>query len=163
MGRPVLLSKIDGPGAASARMPRRWAVSGSSGPGFSSISPQVRRLPRPVKGTIRESRIVGHLWVCMVFVDIAMNPQRTQVVEDWPSAHWSAQLCCLAHSEGFARSVGEVVGEGCLISLQVVEVQRFLRPGGGGGGLFRRARSLCQNGEGFGLGTLLLGRNPSSR
>jgi hypothetical protein len=130
MGRPVLLSKIGGPGAASARMPRRWATCGSSGPGFSSMSPQVRRLPRPVKGTLRELRIVGHSWVCMVFVDSAINPQRTQVVEDVPSAHWSAQLCCLADLERLARSMGEVAGEDGAISLHVVEVPRFSEAGG---------------------------------
>jgi hypothetical protein len=112
MGRPVLLSKIGGPGAASARMPRRWATSGSSGPGFSSMSPHVKRLPRPVKGTLQELRIVGQMCAFMFFVDSAMNPQRKHVVEDGPSAHWSAQLCCLAHSEGLAKSIGEVAGEG---------------------------------------------------
>ncbi len=88
----------------------------------------------------------------MVFVDQAMNPQRTQVVEDVPSAHWSAQLCCLAHSEGLTRSMGEVAGEDCAMSLHVVEVHRFRRPGGGGGGLFRRSRSRCQMEKGLASG-----------
>ncbi len=111
-GNPVLLSRSGGPGAASARMPRRWATSGSTGPGFSSMSPHVRRLPLPVKGAWRELRIVGQLWVSMVSVNSAMKPQREQVAEDGPVIHWSVQLCCLAQSEG----VGEVVGESRCIS-----------------------------------------------
>ncbi len=99
----------------------------------------------------------------MVSVDSALNPQRTQVVEEWPFVHWSVQLCCLAQSVGFVRTIGEGAGEGCVRSLHVVEVHRFLRPREGGGGLSRRSRSRCQNGEGVGLGFLLGGRNPSSR
>ncbi len=114
MGRPVLLSKIGGPKAASAKIPRKWATSGSSGPGFSPKAPHVRRMPRPVKGTLLELRIVGQMWASMVCVDSAMNPQRTHVVEDGPSAHWSVQLCCLAQSEGFARLIREEACEGCL-------------------------------------------------
>ncbi len=49
----------------------------------------------------------------------------------------------------FLRTSGGVAGEGCAISLHVVEVHRFLRPGEDGGGLFRRLRSRYQSGEGF--------------
>ncbi len=69
------------------------------------------------------------------------EPAKDAFCRGWAFAHLSAQLCCLAHSEGLAKSIEEVADEGCARSLHVEEVHRFLRPGEGGGGLFRRSRS----------------------
>jgi len=79
-GRPVLLlirTGGSGPGAASAKIPRRasgrfvpgvWRVpcsgTGYCGPGFCSMSPQVRRDPRPWSVGLSAVRVSGHVRMC---------------------------------------------------------------------------------------------------